>query len=296
MTAELATALATTPKMSTHLVVSEITMRPYKADNFRAVFADLRRAAGIADVQFMDLRRTAVVRLAEAGCTVPESRRSPGIPLRRRRRSWRSICRATRPWPGTPSRSWKPTAHGRLEVQTVKLETESEEWCPGADLNHRHADFQSAALPTELPGHRRCAAIAAPPAAVQPAGRVHYGLTVPSVTKRAVPVSIARSSRSMNCLRPNPAGIGSRNSTRIRPGCLMNSRRAPEDAGVQGDRHHRQAKRAVECRHARLVVGRVARGTPGALGKDQHPQAFGDRPLAARDQGPDRRVPRRDRS
>src|SRR5215472_14535197 len=26
-------------------------------------------------------------------------------------------------------------------------------WCPGAELNHRHADFQSAALPTELPGH-----------------------------------------------------------------------------------------------------------------------------------------------
>ena len=28
-------------------------------------------------------------------------------------------------------------------------------WCPGADSNHRHADFQSAALPTELPGHRQ---------------------------------------------------------------------------------------------------------------------------------------------
>jgi hypothetical protein len=27
------------------------------------------------------------------------------------------------------------------------------EWCPGAESNHRHADFQSAALPTELPGH-----------------------------------------------------------------------------------------------------------------------------------------------
>ena len=26
------------------------------------------------------------------------------------------------------------------------------QWCPGADSNHRHADFQSAALPTELPG------------------------------------------------------------------------------------------------------------------------------------------------
>lgn len=25
-------------------------------------------------------------------------------------------------------------------------------WCPGADSNHRHPDFQSGALPTELPG------------------------------------------------------------------------------------------------------------------------------------------------
>ena len=27
------------------------------------------------------------------------------------------------------------------------------EWCPGAGSNHRHCDFQSHALPTELPGH-----------------------------------------------------------------------------------------------------------------------------------------------
>ena len=28
------------------------------------------------------------------------------------------------------------------------------QWCPGAELNHRHRDFQSRALPTELPGRR----------------------------------------------------------------------------------------------------------------------------------------------
>lgn len=30
---------------------------------------------------------------------------------------------------------------------------EGSEWCPGADSNHRHHNFQSCALPTELPGH-----------------------------------------------------------------------------------------------------------------------------------------------
>ncbi len=33
----------------------------------------------------------------------------------------------------------------------------SGEWCPGAGSNHRHCDFQSHALPTELPGHRLAA-------------------------------------------------------------------------------------------------------------------------------------------
>jgi integrase len=69
---ELAHALALAPRSSPSIVVSEVTGRPYLADNFRAVFARIRRAAGLSGVQFLDLRRTAVVRLAEAGCTVPE--------------------------------------------------------------------------------------------------------------------------------------------------------------------------------------------------------------------------------
>ena len=36
--------------------------------------------------------------------------------------------------------------------------TAGSKWWPGTESNHRHADFQSAALPTELPGRRRKAA------------------------------------------------------------------------------------------------------------------------------------------
>jgi site-specific DNA recombinase len=42
----------------------------------------------------------------------------------------------------------RPTPRVRKSVQ---------EWCPGAESNHRHCDFQSHALPTELPGHFQAA-------------------------------------------------------------------------------------------------------------------------------------------
>jgi hypothetical protein len=47
-------------------------------------------------------------------------------------------------------------------------------WCPGAELNHRHADFQSAALPTELPGHFRitCGLTGEPSLSHRESGRV----------------------------------------------------------------------------------------------------------------------------
>ena len=33
------------------------------------------------------------------------------------------------------------------------MDSKGVKWWPGRELNPRHADFQSAALPTELPGH-----------------------------------------------------------------------------------------------------------------------------------------------
>ena len=66
---ELKTMLDATDKTSTHIVVSEETHRPYKPDNFSHRFREISVSAGFGDKQFRDIRRSAAVRLAEAGCT-----------------------------------------------------------------------------------------------------------------------------------------------------------------------------------------------------------------------------------
>lgn len=45
---------------------------PWRADHFRHRFAADLAAAGLAGLRFADLRRTSIVRLGEAGCTVAE--------------------------------------------------------------------------------------------------------------------------------------------------------------------------------------------------------------------------------
>ena len=55
-------------------------------------------------------------------------------------------------------------------------------WCLGADSNHRHADFQSAALPTELPRQAVCSreggSIGEPFGGVQPSDQSSTGSSV----------------------------------------------------------------------------------------------------------------------
>jgi hypothetical protein len=44
---------------------------------------------------------------------------------------------------------------GKPLVMNVSATTSCVGWCPGTELNRRHEDFQSSALPTELPGRTK---------------------------------------------------------------------------------------------------------------------------------------------
>ena len=41
---------------------------------------------------------------------------------------------------------------GKVALYQLSYYRRKKVWCPGAESNHRHGDFQSPALPTELPG------------------------------------------------------------------------------------------------------------------------------------------------
>jgi integrase len=81
--ADLRQALDAAPRSAATIVVSETTGRPYTEDNFTHLFREIANAAELPrDLQFRDLRRTAVVSLAEAGCSVPEIAAITGHSLR----------------------------------------------------------------------------------------------------------------------------------------------------------------------------------------------------------------------
>lgn len=70
-TATLKAHLAAIKRQSTHIVL-DASGKPTTDNAFRLRWERMRERMAIEGLQFRDLRRTAVVRLAEAGCTVPE--------------------------------------------------------------------------------------------------------------------------------------------------------------------------------------------------------------------------------
>lgn len=70
---------------------------PYREHNFRVTFARVRDAAGIEGLRFQDLRRSAVIRLAEAECTVPQIASITGHAIKETQRIIDTYWKATRP-------------------------------------------------------------------------------------------------------------------------------------------------------------------------------------------------------
>lgn len=76
---ELQLLLDVTERLSTQIVVSEVTRRPYTESQFQHTFARIRAAAGLPDdLQFRDLRRTVATALGAAGCTDDQIRAVTG--------------------------------------------------------------------------------------------------------------------------------------------------------------------------------------------------------------------------
>jgi integrase len=96
VTADLRKALDGARRVATTMVVSETIGRPYSESSFAHLFRDVAGAAGLpSDLQFRDLRRTAVVRLAEAGCSVPEIAAITGHTLNRTVQILETYCPRT---------------------------------------------------------------------------------------------------------------------------------------------------------------------------------------------------------
>jgi integrase len=80
-TIKLRAVLDATPRRST-LILTNSQGKPWTADGFGSSWRKACRAAAISGVTFNDLRGTAVTRLSEAGCTIPEIASITGHTLR----------------------------------------------------------------------------------------------------------------------------------------------------------------------------------------------------------------------
>ncbi len=167
---ELASIIASTSGVGAMTFLATDRGTPYTPESFGNVFRKWCRQAGLTNCAAHGLRKVAATRWAEAGATAHEIM------------SWlghRSIKEVQRYTQGANQKRLAASALARLpseqnahtmshfglakrewddfSPQSFEKQGEKHAWCPGAESNHRHCDFQSHALPTELPGHRPAA-------------------------------------------------------------------------------------------------------------------------------------------
>lgn len=69
---ELKATMATDPFPNSLYLIAQPDGKPFGRGHLSEVFGEIRTLAGLGRLQARDLRRTAVVRMAEAGCSVPQ--------------------------------------------------------------------------------------------------------------------------------------------------------------------------------------------------------------------------------
>jgi transposase-like protein len=128
----------------------------------------------------------------ESGASVSEIAHSAGVHVSQLFRRRKERCQNLR--------AVRPATDGARRLKELLTMILREKWCPEADLNHRHADFQSAALPTELSGHP---ALTAAVSFGKPLGRV-----VRPGSERGYNILFGRVQHQMTLFRRNLAGCG----------------------------------------------------------------------------------------
>jgi hypothetical protein len=134
-----------------------------------------------------------------------------------------------------------------------------EAWCPGAESNHRHRDFQSRALPTELPGRR-----ASPAGEVMESAAGYRGSVpacpgcwcgaTPRVILRVIEASILKSAKHLRASPPlvliGPLVL---QVVRFHGRHRVGSRKPAMEINVGATPRAERAKQ----RHGRLATGRT---------------------------------------
>jgi len=118
VTAELMALLNITNRLSPIMLIAEATGRPYQRYYFTHEFRRIANRANLGHLQFLDLRRSAVVRLAEAGCTVPEIAAITGHQLDRTARILETYLPRTAPMARAAIR--------KLELHKRRTESDAE--------------------------------------------------------------------------------------------------------------------------------------------------------------------------